>query len=337
MQLSLSVLEQLPVFHDSTHEAAVQEAVDLAVATEKLGYKRFWVAEHHGDPTRACASPAVLMAAIAALTTQMRVGSGCTLLPYSNPLRVAEEFRMLLALAPGRIDLGVGNGMGATAAADSELRRSGASPVTYAKDIQELTALLTTKQRTQQPLAVPLVEKVPELWVTASSLRGALVAAALGRPLSLAHFFGGDSAYTAAAAYRDAYLPSPGHPLPRVSVAVRVTCADSLEEAEAMANSFWIPAIAQLRGSNMTSVGSPFRAYPSMEDIRGYEASAEDLELRSRNRHLNLVGPAEDLIVQLSSIAQRYGANELMLTTVCPDLSARLHSYRIIAKHAEAL
>lgn len=330
--LALSVLDQLPVFDGSTPAAAVREGIELAVAAEEWGYRRFWIAEHHGDSSRACASPAVLSAAVAARTQVIRIGAGCILLPYANSLRVAEDFRMLLALAPGRVDLGVGNGLGVTPAAQEALKGANVgNPLAYARQVQELVGLLAGRPNTNAPLAVPAVGETPELWVMASGLRGALVAATLGLPLSLAHFIGGDSACAAAAAYREAFRPSAEFPLPRLSFAVRITCAASHDEAEALGHCFWAPASGGMYRSTISQKGS---AYPSLDDVRGHVVSAEELRFRSDNQHLNIVGTVEEVVTQLNDLATRYATDEVTVTTTCPDLPSRLRMYQLLAEHS---
>ncbi|MDE8668421.1 MsnO8 family LLM class oxidoreductase [Pseudarthrobacter sp. H3Y2-7] len=333
--LSLNVLDQIPVFQGSSPQAAVRESVQLAAAAEDLHFKGFWIAEHHGDSSRACASPAVLLAAVASHTNTMRIGAGCILLPYASPLRVAEDFRMLLALAPARIDLGVGNGMGATAAAREALQgASNSEPVTYAKQIQELTKLLAVKPQIMDPLAVPVVGEEPEIWVMASGMRSALVAAALGLPLSLAHFISGESAWMAAAAYREAFVASKVCSAPRISLAVRVTCADTREEAEVLGNCFWVPASEGLHPTAFLRSTPRFATgYPSKEDVRGHVVTADELHFRTINKHLNIVGDVEEVGNHLEMLARRYQTDEVTVTTTCPDLRARIRMYQLLSEH----
>lgn len=336
--LSLNVLDQLPVFRGSSPSATVRESLQLASATEQLRYKSFWIAEHHGDPSRACASPAVLLASVAGHTKTMRIGAGCILLPYSNPLRIAEDFRMLLALAPNRIDLGVGNGMGASPAAREVLQgATNAGPVVYAKQLQELIKLMAVKPEDSYPVAVPVVRKTPETWVMASGMRSALVAAALGLPLSLAHFISGESALMAAAAYREAFVASQVCPAPRISLAVRLTCADSREEAEGLGACFWVPASAGLRASGSPrDNGTLATTYPSKEDVRGHIATADELYFRAANKHLNIVGDIEEVTTELEILGRQYQTDEFTVTTTCPDLASRIRVYQLLSEHFAA-
>lgn len=338
--IQLGILDQVAVFREASPHEAVQQAVALAEEGEKLGYTRFWVAEHHGDPAMACASPAVLLAAVAQRTMHIRVGAGCVLLPYTKPLKVAEEYRLLHALAPGRIDLGIGRGASAgpgTAPLLTDSPEGGITPRAYASSIQSLLTLLSSSSQyaATHPLAVPEDVDAPAVWLMGTGMTGALTAASLGMPFSFAHFLTPRPAPEVVSTYREAFTPSPLCPRPSVSIAVRVACATTCEDADIMANCLWMPAMATMKSnlqapSNSGESHWEHRVYPSWKDAQRHTVSANEAAFRDEHPNFLVAGTPLEVADQLLLLASKYMVDELVLTTICPDVDLRMNSYRLI-------
>ncbi|HVU71060.1 MAG TPA: MsnO8 family LLM class oxidoreductase, partial [Ktedonobacteraceae bacterium] len=253
--MHLGVLDQVPHFRGRTAAEAIQESVLLAREAEHLGYQRFWIAEHHNLGHFACGAPEILVAAIAAQTTTMRVGSGGVMLPNYSPLKVAETFRLLNTLYAGRIDLGLGRSTGANGLAAQVLQPYLPPGLTgeqdpYLQQVRVLLAFLAEDQDTRQEppaaetpypgvRAVPVGAPTPEVWLLGSGQGSAAVAASLGLSFSFAQFVHARPEPRILETYRRNFRPSRHLPSPRTSLAVRVLCAESAEEADRLARSFW--------------------------------------------------------------------------------------------------
>jgi luciferase family oxidoreductase group 1 len=218
---------------------ALRDTLELACLCEQLGYERFWVSEHHGLPTIVGSAPEILMAAIAARTTRIRVGSAGVMLPHYSALKVAEQFRVLDALAPGRIDLGVGRAPGSDARTARALNPAAAgAPDGFPQQIQELQAWTRGQplhgiHAHPEPPAGSGDERAPEIWVLGSSDYGAQLAAHLGLPYAFAYFFmDGQGVEQALHLYRSLYQPSPRHPRPQATICVWALLADTDEAAQ---------------------------------------------------------------------------------------------------------
>ncbi|HEX2273745.1 MAG TPA: MsnO8 family LLM class oxidoreductase, partial [Acidimicrobiales bacterium] len=233
-RLALSVLDQAPVPAGSAPGRALRESVELARAAEAWGYRRYWIAEHHNTPSLAATAPEVVVAAVAAATSSIRVGSGGVLLPYYSPLKVAEVFRSLHALFPGRIDLGIGRAAGTDPAGEAALLASGGASGDehFAENLAELLAFLEVGAATEAEVrAMPEGPGGPEVWLLGSSSYSSACAAYLGLPLAFAHFITPAHGPQIVESYRRGFRGGPGQ-APRVVIAVAALCADSDEEAE---------------------------------------------------------------------------------------------------------
>ncbi|MEE9416677.1 MAG: LLM class flavin-dependent oxidoreductase, partial [Acidimicrobiales bacterium] len=242
MTMKLSILDQSPISQGATAAEALANTVELAIAAERLGYSRFWVAEHHNSDALAGSSPEILIGHIAANTQSIRVGSAGVMLTHYSPLKVAENFRLLEALHPGRIDLGLGRAPGSDHLTAAALARGGRS-----LGIEYYPSLVTEVQHYlhDEPSpnsgfegvrARPATPAIPEMWLLASSQDSAAIAAHLGFPLGWAHFINPSGA-DITAAYRQQYQASTDYPEPHLAIATAVVCADTTEEAEALASS----------------------------------------------------------------------------------------------------
>lgn len=327
---SLSVLDQSPVPDGSTAVEAMAATLALAQAAERLGYRRFWVAEHHNSASLAGSSPEVLVAAVAARTTSIRVGAGGVLLGYYSPLKVAENFRVLHALYPGRIDLGIGRAAGADGAAEAALhdRPGGLGDEHFRRRFDDLLGFLSEScERSHPPSAVramPLGPGGPEVWVLGSSSDGASLAARLGQPFCFAHFISPSFGPMVVDGYRKDFRPSQGVTRPTLSVAVSVLCAETDEEADRLATSAdrW----------RLGSEGSGRGPLLSPEQVAANPLNELGQELVAQKRAKSVVGGPDTVRARLVELAERFDADELVVLTVCHDVSARLRSYELLAE-----
>ncbi|MDP6603777.1 MAG: LLM class flavin-dependent oxidoreductase [Rhodospirillales bacterium] len=328
--MRLSVLDQSPVSAGGAPADAVSETVQLARAAERLGYHRFWVAEHHGSAGLAGTVPEILVVRIASATTSMRVGSGGVMLSHYSPYKVAETFRMLETLFPGRIDLGIGRAAGADPLTALALR-NGAEPLRperFPDQVADLIGFLSGKLDAAHPFAglstMPSGAGVPEIWLLGSSDQSAQLAAFMGLAFSFAQFIneGGEGVMEA---YRQCFRSSPHCRTASGSVAVFVICADSESEAlrlEASRN-LW-----RLRSRQEGELPP----YPSVADALSYAYAEADRVQIERSRRRNVVGAPEQIKARLNEIANAYGVDELVIVTICHDFGARLRSYELLAQ-----
>jgi luciferase family oxidoreductase group 1 len=310
---------------------ALRDTLELAVHCEALGCERFWVSEHHGMPTIVGSAPEVLMAAIAARTTRIRVGSAGVMLPHYAALKVAEQFRVLDALAPGRIDLGVGRAPGSDARTARALNPSAANAAQAAdhfpQQVLDLQAW-TRGQRHQGLLAHPLPAagaSPPELWVLGSSDYGAQLAAHLGLPYAFAYFFmDGQGVEQALHLYRTLYRPSERHPTPEATICVWALAADTEREARhhALSRERW-------RLDRQRGVLGPLQ-HPDTVAAAGY--TAEDWPTVEALRQRALVGTAAQVGEGLRNLAASLGLSHLVVNTWAHEPEVRRHSYALLAR-----
>jgi len=318
----LSVLDQTPVPEGTSPSEALRNSIDLAVLTDQLGFYRYWVAEHHGMAGLAGSSPEILIGHIAENTTQIRVGSGGVMLSHYSPLKVAENFQVLEALHPNRIDMGLGRAPGSDARTAYALQSNGnaSGSENYLNSVLEIRQLLRGANIASGPLAgieaLPRTESTPQMWLLASSEGSASVAAHCGLPLSWAHFINGNGPSTCNL-YREHYSPSDEHPSPEVSVGVSVLCADTEDEAHQMLQSLELWRSDGLRGPIPKTIPD--------------EHSPEKLKLTNPSRPM-VVGTPDQVRQGLEDIANAYASDELLLVSICHDHSKRLRSYRLIAE-----
>ncbi len=323
--LSLSVLDQSVSLAGSTEGAAIRDTLALAQHCEGLGYARFWVSEHHGLPTIIGSAPEILMAAIAARTTRIRVGSAGVMLPHYSALKVAEQFRVLEALAPGRIDLGVGRAPGGdmrTARALNPNAQAAADDFPeQVRDLQAWTALPVH----QGISAHPLGPDAPELWILGSSNYGAQLAAHFGLPYAYAYFFvDGQGADEALALYRRLYRPSERHPQAHATVCVWALAADTHEEAthHALGRERW-------RADRARGVIGPLQS-PDVIASRGF--AADEWPTVEAMRRKAFVGSGAQVADQLRALALELQLDEIVINTWAFDPAARRHSYALLAR-----
>jgi len=322
----LSVLDQSPIPEGSTPAEALQRTLDLAELADSLGYKRYWVAEHHATPALACAAPEILIGAIAPRTRRIRVGSGGVMLPHYSPLKVAETFSTLSGLNPERIDLGLGRAPGTDPMTMLALQRDRrqAAPDDFIEQLVELLALLEDRLPPSHPFArhartLPGLPERPEPWLLGSSPQSAIWAAELGLPYSFADFINPEGA-AIAADYRSRFIDSERLGAPRVSVGVIAICADSDEEAERLASSSRM-MLSLLRQGRLVEI-------PPVEKALSYLETRE----RSAGGRRAVIGSPETVRAGIESVAEEYGAEEVLVLTITYDHEARRRSYQLIAE-----
>ena len=322
--LPLSILDLAPVAEGSSAAIALQNARTLAQLAEGLGYKRYWVAEHHNMVGIASAATAVVIGFIAAHTTRIRVGSGGIMLPNHSPLVIAEQFGTLESLYPGRIDLGLGRAPGTDRQTLMALRVDPGASDHFPQDVVELQALLGPLQPGQTIQAVPGTNTNVPLWILGSSLFGAQLAGLLGLPYAFASHFAPDMLMQALEIYRSSFKPSAQLQKPYAMAGVNVIAAESDEMAAHLFTSLQQRFADMVRG---------VRGYmkPPIDDIESYW-SAEAKVQAQRMLACSFVGSPKTLRESLGGFLRRTGADELMVATAVYDHAARLKSYELLAK-----
>ena len=323
MPFTLSVLDQSPISAGSVGGDALRNSIDLARHVEGLGYARYWIAEHHGTPMLASAAPEILIGAVAAATSQIKVGSGGVMLPHYSPLKVAEVFSMLAALYPGRIDLGIGRAPGSDQETMFALQRDRRqrSPDDFPEQLAELLAYLEDDFPDGHPLArlaaLPGGTELPELWLLGSSPQSAIWAGELGLPYVFADFINPAGAEVAQL-YRDRFVPSRRRAEPYVGVAVSVVCAETDEEAERLASSSRM-AMTLLRQGRLIPV-------PPVEiALAFFEQHPPPAGRRA------VVGAPATVRAGLEEVVAAYEAAEAMVVTITYEHEARRRSYELVA------
>ena len=332
MALRVGVLDQSPVISGHAPAQAIAETVALAQLAEDLGYHRYWLAEHHAIAALADPCPEILACRVAAATSRIRVGTGGVLLPYYSPLKIAEVFRMLEALFPARIDLGVGRAPGGdpkTAQALAHGAYDGAER--FAEQVVDLVGFL---DRTLPPehrfagvKAQPQGEGSPQVWLLGSSDYSGALASSLGLRFAFAHFinaFGGDAVMRA---YRDQYRASPREPEPVSLLCVFVICAPSSAEAERLAASIDLRRVHMARG-----IDAPV---PTLEEAQAHRYSEPERTYVEQQRARLVHGDPGQVREKLLALAEQYAADELMVITITGDYESRKQSYRLLAKALE--
>jgi luciferase family oxidoreductase group 1 len=330
-RVPLSVLDLATVSEGHTSADALRGTVETAKTADDLGYARFWVAEHHNMPAVASTSPPVLMAAVAASTHRIHVGSGGVMLPNHMPFVVAEQFALLEALYPGRVDLGIGRAPGTDQATAAALR--GVSPHLTVEQFPDhlgmVLALLGDEriapERISRLRATPAPQTFPQVWMLGSSTYGAQVAAALGLPFCYAYHFATTSDVEGALQlYRSGFQPSPQLERPHVMVSASVLAAETTEEAQYLAGPSRIMALS-LRTGRLGPIVSP-------ESAATVELSDLDRSVLDQLPGTQYAGTAEEVVAGLDALAERTGADELIIGGSVYDPATRQDTLTRIAK-----
>jgi luciferase family oxidoreductase group 1 len=314
------VLDLAPVPAGSTSAQALRATIDLARATERLGYRRFWLAEHHNMPGIASSAPAVLIGQVAAATSTMRVGSGGVMLPNHPPLVVAEQFGMLTALHPDRIDLGLGRAPGTDPRTAQALRRS-AAPLSADDFPQQLDELLSYFDADQN--ASPAAGNRPPVWLLGSSGYSAQLAGMLGLPFAFAHHFSATNTLPAVELYRRSFRPSAALERPYVLIAAAVIVAEDDEQAQWLAGPTGL-SFLRLRQGNPGLLPTP-------DEAAGYPYTDRDRAFLAERVAGQLVGGPDTVRKAAEALVAATGADELMATTMVHGATDRLRSYELLA------
>jgi luciferase family oxidoreductase group 1 len=329
MSVRLGVLDQSPVVSGHSPAEAVAETVSLARLAEELGYSRYWLAEHHAIAALADPCPEILLCRVAAATSRMRVGTGGVLLPYYSPLKVAEVFRMLEAMFPGRIDLGIGRAPGGdlrTALALGGSEYAGAER--FPQQVQDLAGFLDGTLPPSHPFAgvnaQPAGESSPEIWLLGSSDYSGALASRLGLRFAFAHFISARGGDAVMRAYREQYRPSAREPLPRSLACVFVICAKTRAQAERLAASVDLRRLHMAKG-----IDAPV---PTLEEAESYIYSGPERAYIEQQRARLVHGEPAEVRERLLELKENFSADELMVITITGDYESRQTSYRLVAE-----
>ncbi|MEQ1788017.1 MAG: LLM class flavin-dependent oxidoreductase [Acidimicrobiales bacterium] len=328
LPVPLSVLDLAPVGAGSDSAHALRASLALVQETERLGYHRYWVAEHHNMPGIASSAPAVLIAHLASVTDRIRLGSGGVMLPNHAPLVIAEQFGMLEALHPGRIDLGIGRAPGTDPRTAAALRRTQSlGEPDLPEQLAELYGFFNGSFPPDHPYrgitAVPARGNQPAIWLLGSSDYSARLAGELGLPFSFAHHFSAHNTLPALDVYRRAFRPSDVLERPYVMLGVAVLCADTRERATYLSKPGDL-AFLRLRS------GRP-GPFPSPEEAAAFNPTPHEKELLRSWSVSRIVGDPGSVAADLGGLLERTGADELMVTTMVHGHDDRVHSYRLLA------
>ena len=326
----LSVLDQSPIRAGGTPAQAIAETIELAQACERWGYHRYWVAEHHSSEGLAGAAPEILCTRLAAATSTMRIGTGGVMLSHYSPLKIAEQFRMLETLYPGRIDLGIGRAPGSDYVTARALAQGpGALGIEeFPRQIQDLLAYLRDAVPDGHPFAgisaQPRGATVPEIWLLGSSDQSALYAAYFGCAFSFAHFITERMGPEILAAYRREFRPSLWYAQPQGSIGIAVICAESEAEADRLAKSRDLSRLRMEQG-----ILGPV---PTVEEAESYAYSREERLRIAFNRQRQVIGTPAQCKAKLLAYGEKYGVDEFVVVTITHDPAARLKSYELLAR-----
>ncbi|BBZ03285.1 alkanal monooxygenase subunit alpha [Mycolicibacterium chitae] len=322
--MRLSVLDLVPVRSDQSTSDALAATVRLAQAADQLGYTRYWVAEHHNMPAVAATSPPVLLAYLAAQTSHIRLGSGGVMLPNHAPLAVAEQFALLEAAAPGRIDLGLGRAPGSDPVTSVALRgpagRDDSDIQNFPQYLDEVAAMMSpTGVRVELPAhlgrpdyilkATPEAVGEPRLWLLGSSMYSAHLAAAKGLPYVFAHHFSGQGTAEALEIYRSEFQPSALTAEPVTFLTVNASVAATREEAEAL-------LLPQLQMMARLRTGQPLRALDLVEDAEAQRSTPQEEAIIAAGRSKSIVGTPAEAAEQVRALAEQFGVDEVMVNPV---------------------
>jgi len=326
--IRLSILDQSPVRKGATAQQAIQETVELARLADNLGYTRFWVSEHHNTTALAGSTPEILIAHLAGETKNIILGSGGVMLPNHSALKVAENFRMLEILFPGRIDLGLGRAPGTDRITASVL-----NPSNQWKEqdfLEQLNDLRNYLHDTAEPgtiqeriTAIPQALTVPPMWLLSSSGQSGLFAAHFGMGMSFAHFINPLGGPESIQLYRDRFQPSIDRAVPEANIGIGVFCSESEEVI------FRQQAVMDYRYLQLEKGG---RLFPiGYDDIKQVSYNAAEQERITHNRQRMLIGTPDVLKEKIDKLLADYKVNELMAVTITENFDDRLRSYELLA------
>lgn len=329
MQLQLSILDQTPVRKGSNPVEALQESVELAKLADKLGYTRYWLSEHHNTSTLAGSAPEILIARLGAETKQIRFGSGGIMLPNHSTLKVAENFRLLEALYPGRIDLGIGRAPGGDRLTAQMLNPTNTfDPDEYVQQIRTLQAMLADKpspgNADGKVKAMPFIQTKPELWVLTSSGESAYLAAHFGLGLSYAQFINPIGGPQAMEAYRQRFVPSDELSEPLGNVGVFAFVSEDEQKVDEVRSVMDYRLLSFEKGR--------FDEQPTYEVAKAYQYTMAEWQRVLFNRQRTVVGTPDVVKARLEELAAMFGVNEIVVSTFTEHAEDRTRSYELLAE-----
>lgn len=325
----LSVLDQSPVPSGATPAQALTNTLELARVCDRLGYHRYWVAEHHSTAALAGSSPEILIARIASENARIRVGAGGVMLTHYSPLKVAENFRILETLYPGRIDLGIGRAPGSDARTARALRYGADVGLEqFPEQVADVIAFVRDAVPDDHPFrgvrAMPTGPGTPQIWLLGSSGDSGRLAAHFGTAFAFAHFINADGGADVMRAYYRDFRASAALAAPYGSVAVFVVCAETTREAERLAQSrdLFLVRLYTGRGGR----------YPSVQDAESHPYTAHERLIVEHARARRVAGDPEAVKARLDDMAADYGVGEIVVVTITHDFKARVRSYELLAE-----
>jgi luciferase family oxidoreductase group 1 len=327
----IGILDQSPIISGTAPAQAIAQTLELAQVADRLGYHRYWLAEHHSIAALGDPCPEILAVRVASVTESIRVGTGGVLLPYYSPLKVAEVFRMLEAMFPGRIDLGLGRAPGGDQRTALAMSPDGAGHLLAAehfpRQVVDLVAFLDDAMAPDHPFAgikaQPAGAGAPEVWLLGSSDYSGTLAAYLGLRFAFAHFISAAGGEHVTRAYREDFRPSKRESAPAALLAVFAICAETDEQAERLAGSIDLRRIRTEQGIDLPQ--------PTQAEAAAYRYSEREEARRRQNRDRIFVGRPDAVRERLLALQQRFGAEELMVISITGDYASRLRSYELLA------
>lgn len=324
--MKLSILDQSPVSNGKTPKDALEATIALAELADVLGYKRYWVAEHHDFAGLASPAPDIVLGIIGSKTKQIRIGSGAVLLPNYRPYHIAERYNMLASLYPGRVDLGLGRSPGGSAESSIALAGNFLERVRkYPEEADELLCFLRRKFPNDhiysKLAAVPVPPEEPKVWMLGTSAKSAELASEKGLPYVFGHFMSEEEGSGIVHRYFEHFQGEK----PEAIIAVSVICAETSEEAEELALSEQIWKLKQAKGEGNGLV-------PSVSEAKEYKYTAKELDLLRSSRAKQIIGNPSEVKKTLKELQLKYQTDEFMIITITHDYEARKKSYELIAK-----
>lgn len=326
--MKLSILDQAPISANQTAREALEQSVLLAQTAEKIGYTRFWIAEHHDIPGLACPAPEVMLPYIGARTSKIRIGSGAVLLPHYKPYKVAELYNLLATLFPDRIDIGIGRAPGGSAEVTNALSGNFLQNVwKMPESLKDLLHFIHNDHPEDSELAkitaAPLPDVRPEPWLLGTSKKSALLAAEYGMAYAFGLFMSDKDAQDILKSYYDSFKPG-SIETPQTILTVSAICADTSEQAEEIALSSLIWSVQRGNGEGPSGV-------PSVKAAKEYKLSAEACETLENMKRKMIIGSPKQVKDRLLDLHQKYNPNEIMIVTITYSPEDRVKSYELIA------
>lgn len=330
MTIKLSILDQSPIAEGSTAREALQQTVELVQKAEEWGFTRFWVSEHHDAPILAGSSPEVLISHLASVTSTIRLGSGGVMLPHYSAYKVAENFKLLEALFPERIDVGIGRAPGGMPRATYALHNGKYRDVSiFPEQIDDLLMYLHDTIPETHPYfglkATPMIDEAPPVWVLGTSVHSAKLAGEKGLPYTYAKFINHEGGKEAAEAYRMSFQPSNYLKKPKQMVAVFFVCAETDEEVVRITSSLDLSLL-------LTGQGIPTNGTPSPEKAKAYPYTEFEKKYIPENRQRMIIGTPQSARQQLEQLAKEHEAEEVMLVMNTFHFQDKLKAYKLIAE-----